>query len=199
MTRAELDAAMREVLTQLALCSHIGAAGYEPRGRSRATNSVNLVGGDKGNEYFARAYGMPFHRPTPRHPGCVTDEQRKHVIDTAGDELRHLRGNGRGQVSKPKGETLEQLKARIVKDGEGFPLKEVAINFRCGERIVRAAREEAGREPAFGRVPEAGPDAEARRARALELKDEGLTVTQIAKLLGVHRSTVERDLGKRAA
>lgn len=201
MTRAELDAEMRQVLLDLAMCSHVPANGYEPTGRSRATESTILVGGDTGATYFERWYGMPFHQPTAKHPGCVTDEQRRLVIKKAREELESLRGNGNsnGHSERPTGETATQRDMRIVKEGEGFTCREVAINFRCGERDVARARKRAGREPELGRVPESDLGAEERRARVHEMKERGMTISQIRLQLGVSRSTIERDLGQRTA
>lgn len=199
MTREDLDAEMRSVLIELAVISHVPAAGYEPKGRSRATDSVLLSSDprERDHTYFAARYGPPFHHPTPRAPGCQTDEQRAEVITWARGELRAIRGTG--PRPQPVGETIAERDARIVKEGEGFTRREVAIRFRCGERDVTRARKNAGREPDLGRQPEEGLPADQRRGRVLKMKQNGMTPAQIARLLGVHRSTVERDLGLRAA
>lgn len=197
--RDALDAEMRDVLAQLEVCSHVPANGYEPTGRSGATSSVILVGGDTGPTFLARRYGPPFHEPTAKYPGCTTDEQRQKVIQMARDELAAIRGNGYALRERPTGETVKQRDKRIVKDGEGFTCREVAISFRCGERDVARARKAAGREPEYGRHPESDLDPEKRRARVHEMKESGMTISQIRMQLGVSRSTIERDLGQRTA
>lgn len=200
MTREALNHEMRGVLAQLETCSHVPARVYGPSGGGRSSDSP-LGGerppGDEGHVKFARWYGPPFHEPTREHPGSQDDEQRKQVIRFARRELEHLRGHS--VRKRPAGETREQRDKRIVKEGEGFTVKEVALRFRCGERDVRRARADAEREPEFGREPEPTADAKARRDRARELERQGLKLAQIARILGVHRSTVERDLGKRGA
>jgi hypothetical protein len=196
-----LDAEMRAVLAQLETCSHVPAAGWGPTGRSRSSDEHPGGGrppGDIGHTYFARWYGPPFHLRTPKHPGCVTDDQRRNVLKAAKDELGHIRG---GRVARPlvPGERREDWEKRMVKEGAGFTAKEVSIRFRCGIRDVWKVRERHDREREYGRVPEPDLDTQARRARVRELDGKGHTIAQIARLVGVHRSTVERDLGRRRA
>lgn len=200
MTRREgLDAAMRDVLRELELMSHVPASGYQPTGRSRSSDEPpggTRPPGDKGHTYFARAYGPPFHERTPRYPGCLHDSQRAHVIESAQAEVDALKG--RAERPRVVEESAEQLGERIVREGEGFSATEVAVRFRTGERRVRRVREAAGREPVYGRPLEAGNGgmtADARRARARQLReDENLPITSIARILGVNKSTVSKDL-----
>lgn len=218
MTRKELDAAMREALFGLSTCSHIPAA--NPQGGSHSSDESkggNRPPGDLGPEHYARAYGPPFHTCTSRCDHrvkpAVTDARRLAVLEETTDELEHLRGYGQSREPRPEGETAEQFAARIVNDGAGWSVRDAAVHFRCGEQHVRRVRKAAGREPENGEAtaprvgrPRAGgrfadgPAAEARRVNLIDLVERrGYTIAAAARLLGVSRSTAERDLGKRAA
>lgn len=143
MNRPELDQAMRDILTKLALCSHIPATSYQPRGRSGATESRDLSGGDQGAHVHAVAYGPPFHQCTGacRHrPPATTDEQRLRVLHAATDEYEHLTGQSAVKAQRPQGETAAERDARIVRDYSGWSVREVAVAVRCGEGDVRRAR-----------------------------------------------------------
>jgi DNA-binding NarL/FixJ family response regulator len=73
-------------------------------------------------------------------------------------------------------------------------------SFRMSATIVRRHRRAAGLDPETGKAfEEEQLDAEKRRRRVQELAAQGYSDTYIARKVGVHRSTVERDLGKRAA
>lgn len=188
---------MREVLADLELVSHVPASNYEPKGRSRGGGPEmggNRPPGDKGATYFARAYGLPFSEPTPKYPGCIHDSQREHVIDNARRELAHLRGHT--PRPNPREETAAELDARIVEEGEGFDAEEVAVRFRTGVLRVRKARERAGREPKTGlAVRVERMDTQRRRKETRRLRtEENLPITSIARILGVDKATVSRDL-----
>ncbi len=96
-------------------------------------------------------------------------------------------------------ETLEQRDARIVAQGEGVPLREVAIWARCSERDVRRARAAAGRDEELGRVPRYGRALEPteRRSEVARMYADGMPARQISFALGLSYSTVLRYLGKR--
>lgn len=196
--RESLDREMAAVLAQLALCSHTPAAGYGVRGVSSDEHpGGRRPPGDVGAHVFERWYGEPFHTCSPRckhKPSAVNDDDRRAVVKDARAELAHLRGHGEREAVAV--ETLDELKKRIVKEGEGWTVREVALRMRCGQRVVRDARAAAGREPDLGKLPEPAPDVEARRARARSMAANGYTLAQIARLLDVSRSTVERDLGR---
>ena len=206
MTRQDLDREMGGVLHELNLCSHTPALGYEPMGRSGATTSRDLSGGDTGPAYFAFRYGPPFHefhRCTSkcghRRKQARTDAERMLVLERAKEELKSLRGGQSVREERPAGETAKQRDARIVKDYPGWAAKEVAREVRCGVNDVRQARVAAGREPDYGKEPEPEADLEARIARARELYASGHKPAQIARLLDVSRATAWRYIGKRAA
>lgn len=192
---------MREVLNDLELMSHVPATGYQPTGRSPGSDEHpggKRPPGDKGHTYFAQAYGPPFSHRTTTHPGCVHDTQRAHVLENARQEVAHLKG----LIDRPapQEESAEQMEARMVHEGEGFPAEEVAMRFRTGVSRVRKARERAGREQTYGRElkPEPGLPTAERRRRARELRDppNNLPIPAIAAKLGVDKGTISRDLGR---
>jgi hypothetical protein len=193
VTRAELDRAMRAVLAELEICSHVPAAGWGPKGRSRSSDEHPGGGrppGDTGHTPFAEQYGPPFSQVTATCPGCFTDGQRERVLRRAQDELRSLRYGNRLSVV---GETASQRQGRIVKDAEGWSLRDAAVHFRTSEREISKARRAAKREPEFGR-PVESPD----RDRIVGLYEQGgRTIASLAIQFGVSRSTVERYVGKR--
>ena len=198
--RRELDREMRKVLAQLETCSHVPAAGWGPTGQSPSSDEHpggRRPPGDLGHAYFAQRYGPPFAEATWAHAGAKSDDEREAILAEARDELAHIRDPA--ARDRPIGESVDDLRARIVREGVGWTVREVAQRMRCGERLVREARKAAGRDPDYGRIPEPEADAEARRQRARELHSTGHTLAQIARLLDVSRSTIERDLGKRAA
>lgn len=204
MNRHGLDLAMRDVLLDLALVSHARTTTWEPSTSGGKPGSRDLTGGDKGASYYAARYGEPFHRCTAtcrhRQQPAGTDPERQAVLDEARAELRHLRGHE--QRERPTGETSDQRDARIVREGEGFPAREVAIRFRCGVTDVRRARNDAGREPDLGypTTVEQPLTRSDRRDRVRKLRDSGMSIGAIALRLGIGKATVHEDLaGKKAA
>lgn len=194
---AALDRQMREVLLQLAVCSHVPASGYQPRGRSGATDSRLLIGGDTGNLTFARAYGRPFAQPTAGHPGARDDHERQAVLDEARAELEHLR-RGSADIELQE-ESLDELYDRIVHAGEGYTVKEVAFSLRVGERVVISARKARGRDTGLGKAltNQQSLSRDDRREKARELRDKkGLSYRAIALILGVPKSTIADDLAQ---
>lgn len=197
--RAELDRQMREALRELELMSHVPASGYQPTGRSPSSDEHpggRRPPGDYGHTHYAQDYGPPFHPRTTTHPGCIRDDQRERVLRRAQAEVDHMKG--RTERPAPIEETPAERAARIVAEGEGFELTEVAVRFRCGEREIRKAREAAGREIMYGRVlvEQGGLTTEERRRRARELRDppNNLPQNSIARMLGVDKATISRDL-----
>lgn len=94
-------------------------------------------------------------------------------------------------------ETMADLHARIIRDGEGWSVREVAVSMRCTEREVRRARRAAfvAVESGLAVVPVDG----SRVGRVRAMREAGMTVTQIAALVGVDKATVSRDLRRQAA
>lgn len=196
--RADLDREMREVLSALNLFSHVQAMGYEPTGRGRSSDEPlggSRPPGDIDHVVFAREYGPPFHEPTRRYPGARTNTRRAQVLENAKEELKQLRGKHARR--QPAAESLAARNERMVREGEGWTVREVAIHFRCGENEVRRARKDAGREPDLGALLETEGELSVseRRRRAHELREQhNLPLSAIARKLGVDKATISRDL-----
>jgi hypothetical protein len=198
--REQLDQRMRDVLLQLAVCSHVSAPPYEPRGRSGATTSRVLVGGDLGNHYLALAYGAPFHicdghcrhRWLPAHD----DHAREQVLLQAETELASIR-RGAGLTDAQRNELKGDV-AAMLEDTVGWAPEDVERSrFRISARLVRRHRRAAGLNPETGQLVDdalelAGRDLEELRRRARAYKAEGKQVSQIALLLRLHRNTVRK-------
>lgn len=226
--RDRLDAEMRELLTQLSTVSHVPASSWDPKGRSGATEGGNRPPGDHGEVFWAIEYGAPFVVPTPRHPGCQTDTQRERVIARARDELGHLRGHdalyligsghhARVATSKPTTGEIEgddDTAARMLRETVGWTPDVVErSHFRMTAKLVRKIRLRHGHHPETGRPLEvptgrnpkdsrsdvARADSESKAVEAQRLESLDYNLVEIAEILGVSRSTVERYLGRRAA
>lgn len=208
-----LDAEMRLALMDLALCCHVPAV--SPQGGSAASDEHpggRRPPGDLGAEAYARRYGPPFHTCTMncRHSIAVDDDDRRRLIKEVRDEIKILRGYGLALVPRPEGETAEELDARIVAVGEGWPVRDAANHFKTTSTRVIRARKADGRDPEFGKPLPDKPtttrapsgrfgghlDADTRRKRVRELKDQGMGPSRIALVLGISRWTVDRDLAK---
>jgi hypothetical protein len=108
-------------------------------------------------------------------------------------------------VSKPapvvKLETEAQLFGRIIVEGEGFGVAEVAVSLRTTDRIVLRARKDAKRDLETGKPrsqEKASLSAAERRMRAKELRKQGWKLHEIASELDCDEATASRDL-RRAA
>jgi hypothetical protein len=81
----------------------------------------------------------------------------------------------------------DDLRERIVADGEGLPPLDVAVALRTSETIVRRARLAAGRDAERGRRVNGNGNGV---AWALELVGNGMSVRAAAAASGVPRSTI---------
>lgn len=190
--QARLDAEMQELVLQLMMCSHVPAAPWQPTGRSRSSDEHPGGGrppGDLGPEVgLSAAYDR-----------CETDEDRRRVIGRARDALKEIRGHL--DLKRADGETEEQRIKRMLKETVNLSPEQVATtNFRMSPTLVRRHRSRAGLDPEKGtELVQEDLDADGRRERAQSLEAEGFSLAYIARKLGVSRSTVERDLERRAA
>lgn len=90
-------------------------------------------------------------------------------------------------------ETADERDERIVEDGEGWSVEDVANAIHCRPVDVRHARLERGRDPETGySVPEADP-----MIVAVELRAMGRSTRTIERLTGIPRSTLRYRLGER--
>jgi hypothetical protein len=102
------------------------------------------------------------------------------VVERARSELRAWQ---RRPDPPPDGESFEDLKRRIVSDGEGWTPHEVALAMRVTPTLVRNVRSEAEREVEYGK-----PDGSL--AHGLNLLNAGCSLRQAAQITGIPKSTL---------
>lgn len=119
---------------------------------------------------------------------CATIEDARIVIGRARDELAAWRVR---PEPPPEGESFDDLKTRIIREGAGWTPQEVALAFRCTPTLVRNVRTEAERDVEYGR-----PDGSL--AHGLNLLGAGLSLRQVAQITGIPKSTLH-DAAKAAA
>jgi DNA invertase Pin-like site-specific DNA recombinase len=187
------ERAMRSVLVGLALTSNGRTASWAPTGRSAGSEvaAPRLGAHDAPHLFHAREW---------ERAGDDPDRQQA-ALEAAQRELERIRRSPAPR--RVPEESAEDLAARIVRTGAGFPAREVAIACRTSQHVVRRARREAGRDEDLGLAPrgqlepQATLTADERRAEALRLEAQGVTPRQIALLVGASVSTVLRDLGRK--
>jgi hypothetical protein len=109
-----------------------------------------------------------------------TVEEVRGVVERARSELRAWRCR---PDPPPDGESFEDLKRRIVSDGEGWTPQEVALAMRVTPTLVRNVRTEAERDTEHGR-----PDGSL--AHGIALLSAGLSLRQAAQITGIPKSTL---------
>ena len=117
---------------------------------------------------------------------AVGTAAKERVFDGATAELEAFR-------KAPKrlnvvGETEAQLEERIAREGNGWPVEDVARHFKVTVTFVRRARLKASTPVVVDVVDEI--------ERARKLVAEGFTERQIRMLMGCGGSKLERLLGK---
>jgi hypothetical protein len=111
---------------------------------------------------------------------CTTLEELRAVSERALAELEAWR---RRPEPPPQGETFEDLKRRIIHEGEGWTPHEVALAMRVTPTLVRNVRSEAERDVDYGR-----PDGSL--SHGLALLNAGLSIRQAAQITGIPKSTL---------
>lgn len=173
---AAVLAEARPVLARLELIQH------------GATSNLDPTRGSRGAE-------TPVLPPGERYPPHLVYRERIETAATPGeakvalDEAREVLAQAtRRTLVVVREETLEELKARIVRDGAGWSPREVSLAMRCTARLVVVARTEAGRHPDTGYPlpPEVGDVWDWAR----ELREQGLSLRQISMITGLARSTL---------
>jgi hypothetical protein len=143
-----------------------------------------------GNEVVALPAGEdrpPFEHWIEKWETAV-DEERPAIEAAARAELEAWR---RRTEPVPDGETLDDLKARILHDGQGWTPQEVALAMRVTPTLVRKVRVEGERDPEYGR-----PDGSLQKGIAL--LSQGLSLRQVERITGIPKSTLH-DAHRKAA
>lgn len=143
----ELTPEEREVLARLELLAHGSTQRFDPTGGS---DDSALPAGISTNGDGPPTRDYPHLHWKDLILNARDDHARSKALEGAQDELDGWRRRVVTETHLPT-ESWEQLAARIVKDGEGWPLRDVALHCRCSERQVIRARNEAGRNVTDGR------------------------------------------------
>lgn len=193
----DLEHRMRDVLRELALLAQGRTTSYNSSGGGGDADYTPISFDREGEPIGLGRDDDPVGHYTRLWNRAEDDDRRQFVYHLAHAHLERQRG-GEQQLG-PAGpwESIDELKERIVADGEGWSARDVANRFRCGIKLVWTAREEAGRETEFGRVPRNGHalEPDERDAEIRRMADEGTPARQIAHALELSYSTVLRSLG----
>ena len=156
--RGGLDAEMRHLLVQLAVCSHVPAASLAERSSGPKPDTV-IPTGDVGPGYaLAARYGPPFHPVSERHPGAQDDDERARLVRAARREARkpprrRARHDGPSVRREPAG----------ARRPDRRPVRAVQRLGASGGRKRRALHGEGGPRRAGRRWPGPGDGPEGHR------------------------------------
>lgn len=187
-----LQREMRRVLLELEMTSNGKTASFNSGGRGEFASRPPVSGGcdlrsDPPHIYWRRKWNE-----------ATGDDGRRRVLDGAREELRFLR-----RAPPPprdlREETEEERDERLLRDGDGWRVEEVATAFKMTPSAVRRVRRQHGRDPERGTddvdLPMPYGSLEERRRRARHLVYErGLSMRAAALKMGVSHETVRRDL-----
>lgn len=122
---------------------------------------------------------------------AVGADAREQVIADATDALVEARVR---TAPIPQGETRQEWEERLIKDGEGWPAREVAVRFLTATREVTKLRMRYERDPHVGKPLE-------QQASVAEMIARGLSARQIAFITGKKPSSIQYHVtkSKRAA
>lgn len=206
----DLDQQMRQVLAELELLPHGKCASYNSSGGGDSASDLDWREVTEDDLDAIIKAGTPQGESRPPHliyreryerakEDDLDDEQigvhrRAKVIAAARRALMEVRTQTKRVEIKP--ETDAQFTARIIKEGEGWSIKDTANYMKCTETRVRRARTEVGVSQADGKrlIPLANLTVDKRRVMAQELRGKRMTLRQIAMHLGCDAETIRRDL-----
>lgn len=184
---------LRQILAELELLSHGTTANLAPTGAASDGEGDGCPPGER---------WPPHLKWREQWEGATDDDGRRAVLRGARAELHAL--THRAEV-KVRGETEAELEERIVKDGAGWSVEEVATRMRCTPTFVRKARLKDGKsiktgeDPASARpVAAVQPTTSEQRERIRRLAHLECSERTIAAQVGVSKSTVRRIMGKAA-
>jgi hypothetical protein len=130
---------------------------------------------------FPQGEGFP---PLDYWYALIDQAQTEAEVDAIVAEARaELQTWKRRADPPPPGETLDDLKRRVLREGDGWRAKEVALAMRVTPTFVRHVRTEAERDPETGR-----PDRSL--AHGLALLSQGCSLRQAAQITGIPKSTL---------
>lgn len=183
---------MRDVLLQLALTSNGRTSAYDSSGGG--TPDYVLVDDDgRGKLGASDAPHITFAERWDL--AGENEEERASVLARAQATLDAIRKSSADPLAV---ETKDARDRRIIKEGDGFPARDVANAMRCGIKDVWRAREAAGRDIEFGERRQNGREMppEQRNAEILRLIRRGLSQREIATRLDIDRGSVRYVLAR---
>lgn len=183
---------MTEVLLAMEMLAGGSITNYSPTGAGGVADSTPPAG-----VRFDGSSDLPMHAYwRARYERAVGNYQREQVYNAARAELEAFRKRPKITVIM---ETEEELEARIVKEGQGWTVEQVAIHCRCTTTFARKARLKAGVSVTTGNAPkEVVLGAFDQREHAREMAENGATERQIEFVTKLPKTTVRRILGRAA-
>jgi hypothetical protein len=141
--------------------------------------------------------------PGDEHPAHLVWRERwdrafnkRKVLEDAQEALE---GMLKQKVQAVVPETQGELEARVLREGEGWGVVEIAQHCRCTEKFARKSRLRGGVSLEDGKaIVQRRVEREQRVQEAREMRDRGLTLRQIAMQLGCNAATIQRDLASAA-
>jgi hypothetical protein len=169
----ETERAMRQVLAELELTSTTAARAFVAAVTGTPPSSSIPTGSPSPAEHWRDAYNR-----------AGTDSERDSALRGARDELAHIRRR-RFQIGVVR--DGDDLRARVLSDGESATPEVVAMALRCTPTFVRRVRLAAGRDVDRGRALRLELEPRA-------LRGAGMSIRAIALATGVARSTLHDQL-----
>lgn len=195
----DLDCQMRSILAQLEMLPHGTITNYSPTGGGHGADTKLPTGELRPpHEHWRRRWDLAVERDeeTEQRESAPVTTQRKRVIEKAQADLASYRKRTEGLVV---GETEQELKRRVVKEGDGWTVEQTAAHCRCTATFVRRARLQEGVSVESGKRPDGlSIDSTDELERARQYAANGLTERQIAMLTDLSKSTIRRVLGRAA-
>jgi hypothetical protein len=195
-----LEGRMQQVLVDMIVwISHGSTANWSATGAGGVASSKPPTGDSHPPQaYWLERWERAVKRDieATRREGATIDRQRRAVLDAATEALD--RWCKSPAPAKDVGETEAELAARVVRDGRGWSLEQVAMHCRCTVSFARKARLKAGANAETGVIAVPAPEPTDQRERAMELARNGMTERQIVMLTKLPKTTVRRALGRTA-
>lgn len=199
LEQADLAQQMRSILAQLELLPHGSVTSYSSTGGGNGADTKPPTGESRPpHDHWKRRWDLAVERDEEvelREATTITTH-RKRVIEKAQEDLESYRKRAEGIVV---GETEQELEARIVREGDGWSVEQVAQHCRCTVTFARKARLKDGVSVSTGKRPDGLKiDSSDQAERARGYAENGYTERGIAMLTGLSKSTIRRVLGRAA-
>lgn len=185
------DTEMHDVLIALEMLASGAVTNFDATGAGGVADSKPPAG-----VRFDGSSELPLHAYWhAKYERAVGHYQREQVYNAARAELDAFKKRPKITIVM---ETEEELEGRIVKEGQGWTVEQVAIHCRCTTTFARRARLRAGVSVTTGTAPaslKVPLQRSERAAKARKMRNEdGMTIRQIAMFLKCDPMTVHRDL-----